>query len=880
MLLFSKSFLFVFVLLILSAGEAFSEENEPNILTGEYYVTYGSAVNGESCSWFTALSRDGSDGGHINVQFNDYYISGFIAYTMEQGSEGGELAVLFPKDIFVVWDEDSGHGSRINFEFSGSYGPVDPNEDLVQVGGTDDTNWRVYQVRTMGTLSVTDTGCNEHDAFRLAKKNIPDVLNFWKEDGIPDPNECFVSDDVLTYTIFWDNQSDVTFYDCNVIDFLPDGVDYDYMAEFPDLDPNYDIAEHSYNWCIGDVEPDDSGYVTINVTVNDYAEPAGELINTAELWATVYDVNGLNPARCLVAVATETTEVCCWEPADPNIIYVDQNAPLPPTGTSWQTAYTDLQDAIARINKDCVGPYPEIWVADGTYRPGIDEDDSFEIPAGVKVYGGFGGAGVNETGTYQRNFKRYKSILNGYEGYKLSEGEYYYIYNNSVVTMGDETLLDGFTVEQGGEKGIDASGVTSTVKSCVIANNKQRGISCENGNLALHRCQIIANEQHGIWHKGGGCLLKVENSEVHNNGFDGIIIDSSSLIIKNSYIYCNGFGDTNNIFSFYGVNMILPSGSPQIYNNTIVYNKFEGINYSENDPNDAIQADVRNNILWYNNDGGDQYSGQDPNNPAMYNCLSGLDPNFLEDAYHNISCEPNFAYCADPEGTYNFHLAYCSSCIGAGDNSVVDSNDRDMDYEQRIYGTNVDIGADEAYSCDGDLSEDDIFHTCDWFGADGVINLREFGGFAGAWLNSWTDPNDYAMYDIAPAGGDKEIDIDDLHAFAELWLWEACWHKSVRESYEVPVLAAGGTMSLMTEAQIETLETVSLSSAIPLDAVSSEPEQTLYNEDEIILFFEDLWKHDKQLKTAISSADWKKFISAVEAEFYWQETDGITSLKY
>ena len=54
------------------------------------------------------------------------------------------------------------------------------------------------------------------------------------------------------------------------------------------------------------------------------------------------------------------------------------------------------------------------------------------------------------------------------------------------------------------------------------------------------------------------------------------------------------------------------------------------------------------------------------------------------------------------------------------------------------------IGADEVYSCDDDLSEDDIYKSLDW-NADGVINLVEFSEFSAAWLshdpNEFTDPN-------------------------------------------------------------------------------------------------------------------------------------------
>ena len=38
--------------------------------------------------------------------------------------------------------------------------------------------------------------------------------------------------------------------------------------------------------------------------------------------------------------------------------------------------------------------------------------------------------------------------------------------------------------------------------------------------------------------------------------------------------------------------------------------------------------------------------------------------------------------------------------------------------------------------------------------------MKEFGGFAHAWLDSWTDPNDHDLYDIAPVGGDDAVYAD------------------------------------------------------------------------------------------------------------------------
>lgn len=94
------------------------------------------------------------------------------------------------------------------------------------------------------------------------------------------------------------------------------------------------------------------------------------------------------------------------------VIYVNDDAPGPvQDGTSWGTAYRDLQAAL-----NAAGLIPEatrdveIWVAAGTYVPGSSELASFELVARTAVRGGFIG---NETSLDQRPTNGPPSILSG-----------------------------------------------------------------------------------------------------------------------------------------------------------------------------------------------------------------------------------------------------------------------------------------------------------------------------------------------------------------------------------------------------------------------------------------------------------------------------------
>ena len=70
----------------------------------------------------------------------------------------------------------------------------------------------------------------------------------------------------------------------------------------------------------------------------------------------------------------------------------------PATATSWATSTTNLQGAI-----DASASGDQVWVAQGTYKPGgnanVNRAISFSMKNGVAIYGGFMGS---ETSLTQR----------------------------------------------------------------------------------------------------------------------------------------------------------------------------------------------------------------------------------------------------------------------------------------------------------------------------------------------------------------------------------------------------------------------------------------------------------------------------------------------
>ena len=114
-------------------------------------------------------------------------------------------------------------------------------------------------------------------------------------------------------------------------------------------------------------------------------------------------------------------------------------------GSSWNTATGDLVGVLGVAQ-----PGDEIWVAAGTYLPTPDNDRnaSFDIPEGVRLYGGFAG---NEHFRDQRNWKQHLSILSGEIGDPgIQDNSFNVIYTRNVSAA---TVLDGFVITSGNANG-------------------------------------------------------------------------------------------------------------------------------------------------------------------------------------------------------------------------------------------------------------------------------------------------------------------------------------------------------------------------------------------------------------------------------------------
>ena len=666
---------------------------------------------------------------------------------------------------------------------------------------------------------------------------------FWIEKR-DDVTTHAVPGDMVTYSIAAHStrgeQSNVV-----MTDILP------YAADFVSASPStgtYYPGQHIYVWeAVTLADPNAPGdpnvYVTITVRVNEGAEPLSRIVNKVIIESdTAYDT------------AQEVTEIGCW---GGNVIYVDPRVQWQRisffgltvasgynTGTSWENAYRDLNTALARAAQGCGS---EIWVAEGVYNPGPAVTDTFTIPAGVSVYGGYRGGTLAPD---DRNPDRYKTILSG----KIDATHR----NNTVVTMGNNSLLDGVAVTESSlfGQGIYGSGADFAINNCDIVNNLGYGLYTENCNVDIKLCNIRNNKADGIRHIGENKMLIMENVWVRQSGQHGVYCLNSTPIVINSILSESDMSNDGRE----GIRMINPSSQPILHNLTVAHNKSAGVALFG-----STLPEIYNSIVYHN--GGDALAGFSADQAAYYSIIEGCNA-----VNYNINADPEFSYF-DPN---NIRISYGSPAINSGNPYLDYSMQMDMDGRQRLLGAGVDRGAYEIDCEDG-------ANSFDW-NADGLVNLHEFNFFSKAWLAH--DPNDPAWLAdpnlIIPhlsegwyewkyrcnldSTGDSayQVDLVDLMVFLDSpWLWTACWV----DLPETQQMMTGGDMLLMVGAEPMFFETQTVS------------EKTILEQKvELVLAIarlEEIWLNEPDIQQTISPADWQEFMEAVYQNLLGLQTEGI-----
>lgn len=410
------------------------------------------------------------------------------------------------------------------------------------------------------------------------------------------------------------------------------------------------------------------------------------------------------------------------------IIYVDQNATGSDDGSSWENAFTDLQDAL----QVAVAPQ-QIWVAGGLYKPTNSNDRTifFNIKSGVHLFGGFAG---NETDLDQRGATNSTSILSGdllgnddvdalgvrrsfasgLDDPKTIDNSFHVVACNGITSI---TNLDGFTITAGhanDESGIHGSGAGIVVYEC-------------GQNLRMSNIQFIGNSAYNggaIYNQGSSPMMM--NLTIHKNRAftsGGGVFNSTNTnpTIRETSIRGNLAVYGGGIYNYMNSNTIansLFSGNVATQAGGAVYNYFS--------PGEYFNVTIAGNFSSLPDSGGGTYnlgaaakvkfvnSILYGNQPTQYSNAEGVmsvSYSAIQGGYSgvgNISIDPLFINpitaqnIASTGGDY--HLSPFSPCVDNGLNDAVqipilylfdlDRNQRIFDGDQDGVGT-VDMGAYE-----------------------------------------------------------------------------------------------------------------------------------------------------------------------------------------
>jgi predicted outer membrane repeat protein len=295
----------------------------------------------------------------------------------------------------------------------------------------------------------------------------------------------------------------------------------------------------------------------------------------------LYDIRGIGFGRKLLKTDTlqaGTIDMGAYEykniidPLNLTYKFVDSSATGANNGTSWEDAFTSLQDAL-----DIAISGDKIWVAKGNYYPSSgynlcdDSGDStryyhFEMKEGVKIYGGF--AGNEDPAVFNlndRDFITNNTILSGDIGTRgdSTDNCYHIFYHPEGLNLTASALLDGMTITGGNADGdyphAEGGGMfnnfnSPTLKNVSIMRNRaDEGGGIYNSEETSPTLTNVTISENTAKFTGGGIYNTSASSPTLTN-----------VIISNNRAGTSGGGMLNYTFS-----------SPTLTNVTISKNSAE-----------------------------------------------------------------------------------------------------------------------------------------------------------------------------------------------------------------------------------------------------------------------------------------------------------------
>ncbi len=428
--------------------------------------------------------------------------------------------------------------------------------------------------------------------------------------------------------------------------------------------------------------------------------------------------------------------------------YVDCSAIAGGSGTSWATAYNDLQ-----IPLGIASAGDQIVVAKGHYSPSSsDATVSFELVDGVALLGGYLNTDLDLS---QRNPAANLTVLSGHLGTNCNgvggSGNSFsvlYSYDCSAAT-----IVDGFTItggaasapctgalreRQGGGWFNDGSGTNNisspTIRNCHFFGNSANcggGAIFNDGNFfgvanpSFEKCTFESNDGG----TAGGAIYNNGNAgtsspQFYQCKFIGNGVNQTPVAYGGA---CYNFGKNGNsnpiyISCLFQENIGYAGGAmynlgevgnanPQIINctffgNTAIANGGTIYANAGSSPNIGNADPYVANSIFFGNTAGPYLGDIFRNNNGditVKNCLfdvaancmelnSGIGPAAICQGSNLFGFDPLFSNSAAGD----LSLSMASPAIGAGDNSEIGGSSIDVNCENRIQQGIVDLGAIES----------------------------------------------------------------------------------------------------------------------------------------------------------------------------------------
>lgn len=403
--------------------------------------------------------------------------------------------------------------------------------------------------------------------------------------------------------------------------------------------------------------------------------------------------------------------------------YVRPDVQTSGDGSTWDTAMT-LSDALTQAKAG-----DQIWVAAGTYK------GSFELKSGISLYGGFEGT---ETSIDQRQIdgdKAYRmthqAIFSGdtdgqadivddvnliFPGNRTRSGNATHVLtidltpkestgnNNNVPTVVDGITIKGGHADDGNGQG---GGILVT------------GDNNGGGRYIIRRCFFIENYAN----MGGALYVSSDVKNINNNEclidrcgfFNNAAGQRGTAENKGGAIYLGGAGTVVNCAVFNNENggIYLDNGDAKVINSTVTRNTASGI--------DGSGCKVGNTVIWGNSTLSTTNARPNFNHCAYPEANSGgtdNNGNVYLAAKNNEANGPHFSSPSLKTGfDINFTLTLdnryplwtwepmeATPLVDAGEDSAYQGKTYgsvDLNGDQRVQGTHIDIGAFEYQPMDG-----------------------------------------------------------------------------------------------------------------------------------------------------------------------------------